>query len=93
MNEENRKKFEKLHKALNEVTTWPTVYMFKFIVPADNKRYAQVEAPFGPEAEIRKRPSSKGNFTAFSVKEVMLSADDIMHVYMRASEIEGCISL
>ena len=93
MNEQNREKFEKLRKALEENTTWPTVYMFKFIVPADNQRYAQVESLFGPEAEIRKRPSSKGNFTSFSVKEVMLSADDVMHVYMRASEIKGCISL
>ncbi len=86
-------KLNQLRNLLNDVTEWPTVYMFKFIIPADNKKYAQVESLFGQDAEIYTKQSKKGSYISFSVKEVMLSADDILHVYKRAGEIEGLIAL
>ncbi|MFT5970548.1 MAG: hypothetical protein ACI8ZO_001061 [Flavobacteriales bacterium] len=85
--------FNDLRKRLEEQNDWPVVYMFKFIIPSDIKKFALVTALFGSDAEVYSKNSKKGNFTSITAKEVMLSADDVMHVYQRASQIEGIISL
>ncbi len=85
--------FKNLRLRLEEQEDWPVVYMFKFIFRSDVKRYAQVIALFGEEAEVYSKSSNKGNFTSITAKEVMMSADDVMHVYQRASQIDGIISL
>jgi hypothetical protein len=40
---DQEEQFNKLKETLNKLTDWPTVYMFKFIIPADNKKIALVE--------------------------------------------------
>jgi hypothetical protein len=81
-----KKKLKKQHK-------FPSVYMFKFIVPNDNKLHAQVEALFGSEAQIAIRESRNGNFVSVTAKEMMLSADKVIERYREAESIEGIISL
>lgn len=85
--------FTTLKEKLDANGDWPRVYFFKFIVPSDNKKLAQVEALFGPEATVNLRQSSKGNFVSISAKELMLSADRVIDRYKAASEIEGVMSL
>ena len=72
---------------------WPRVYFFKFIVPANNKKLAQVEALFGAEAQVTLKQSSKGNFVSVSAKELMLSSDGIIDRYEKDSKIEGLMAL
>ena len=68
--------------------------MFKFIVKSDLKKIAQIESLFqSEEAEITRKESSKGAFISISIKEVMLSADEIISVYEKASSIDGVITL
>jgi hypothetical protein len=77
-----------------EAETWPQVYLFKFIVPADNERIAQVEKLFDTtEAQVNMRNSKKGNFVSISAKEMMLTAESVIDRYKKATEIEGLISL
>ena len=85
--------YSELRKKLNETTEWPSVYFFKFIIPADNQKLAQVEAIFGPEATVSIKQSTKGNFTSVSAKELMLSADGVVKKYELASKIEGLMAL
>lgn len=82
-----------LKEKLKEQHSFPSVYMFKFIVPGSNKLHAQVEALFGDEAQITIRESSKGNYVSITAKEMMLSADNIISRYREASKIEGIVSL
>ena len=82
-----------LREKLEANTEWPRVYFFKFIVPSDNKKLAQVEALFGAEAQVTLKQSSKGNFVSVSAKELMLSADRIVERYEKAAEIEGLMAL
>jgi len=90
----NRDEFyASLRTQLIEQTEWPTVYLFKFIVPAKNKSIAQVMELFGPEAEVTTRESRKGNYISVTAKEVMIDADQIIEVYQKAEAIEGIISL
>jgi putative lipoic acid-binding regulatory protein len=90
----NEDKYAKLKEQLKEGFTWPSLYMFKFIVPADNKRVAQVEQLFNTkEAQISMRTSSKGNFISLTAKELMLSPEKVIERYRQAENIEGVISL
>lgn len=85
--------FTSLKKKLEENGDWPRVYFFKFIVPSDNHKLAQVEALFGPEAQVSLKQSSKGNFVSVSAKELMLSADGVIERYEKAARIEGLMAL
>lgn len=67
--------------------------MFKFIIPNENEKMAQVSALFDENSEIAYHNSSQGKYVSVSVKEVMLSADSVIEVYEKASKIEGIISL
>jgi len=78
---------------LNQQHTFPTLYLFKFIVPNDNQKLAQTEALFGAEAQVTIRESSKGNFVSVTGKEVMISVESIIDRYKKAEKIEGIVSL
>lgn len=86
------KDFENLRAQL-DVLEWPSIYLFKFIVPNDNEKMAQVSAFFDENATISYHTSSKGNYVSVSVKEVMLSGDSVIEIYEKAVKIEGIISL
>jgi putative lipoic acid-binding regulatory protein len=86
--------FSELQKKLEEsIKSFPYVYLFKFIVKADNKSIALLQVMFGNDAEIFQKQSSKGNYVSLSVKQVVLSVDEIITIYKTASEIEGVITL
>ena len=85
--------FEGLRKKLDELS-FPSVYLFKFIVKSDVKKIAQIEALFNSDnAQINRKESSKGTFVSISVKEVVLSSNEIIHIYIQSSKIEGVIAL
>ena len=87
------KDFESLRERLEELT-YPSVYMFKFIVKTELQKIAQIEGLFDPEkAEIIRKESSKGAFISITVKEVMLGTDVIITIYQKASKINGVITL
>lgn len=86
--------FERIKKTLDRNHDWPAVYMFKFIVPSDNKKIALVESLFNSKtAEIRSKQSAKGNYTSITIREVMTNAQKVMECYREASKIEGLIAL
>ena len=85
--------FEGLRKKLEEIS-FPSLYFFKFIVKSDVKKIAQIEALFNSDnAQIRRKESSKGTFVSISVKEIMLSSDEIIDIYIKSSKINGVITL
>lgn len=72
---------------------WPQVYMFKFIVPNDNKKLALVEALFNDSSQISIRQSSTGKFISVTGKELMLNPENVIKRYEEANKIEGLIAL
>lgn len=84
--------FKVLKQRLAE-EAWPEYYMYKFILPADNKKIAQVHALFDETANVTIRPSSEGNYVSITVKEVAVSAEEVIYKYEAASEIEGVRAL
>jgi len=78
-----KEKLEGTHK-------FPTLYMFKFIVP--EAKAAEVKALF-PMNEVAAKPSSKGTYVSITAKTMMPSSDAVMGVYEKAHKIEGIIAL
>jgi len=79
---------------LEQNYTWPALYMFKFICPANNDAIAKLQDLFDPEvAELSLRPSSKGNYISFTARELMMDSDAVVERYQKAKGIKGLISL
>ena len=86
--------YDELRKKLaDSIESFPYVYMFKFIIKADNKTMALVEVLFEDDAEIIQKQSAKGNYMSITVKQVVMSIDEIIAIYEKASEIEGIMTL
>jgi hypothetical protein len=85
--------YSALREKLEAAGDWPRVYFFKFIVPSDNHKLAQVEALFGEEAQVSLKQSSKGKFVSVSAKELMLNVDRVISRYEEAAKIEGLMAL
>lgn len=86
-------KFGELRKKLDETQSYPSVYMFKFIMEADNRKIALVENLFSENAEIYTKESGKGNYISITVKEVMMSTEEIIGIYEKAADIKGVMFL
>jgi putative lipoic acid-binding regulatory protein len=86
--------FAELQKKLEEsIKSFPYIYMFKFIIKADNRTMALVEAIFDNDADIIQKQSSKGNYISITVKQVVMSIDEIITIYKQAAKIDGVMSL
>ncbi|HBH05978.1 MAG TPA: DUF493 domain-containing protein [Flavobacteriales bacterium] len=85
--------YVRLKEQIEKNHDFPIVYLFKFIIPNDNRVLALTEALFGAEAEVQIRQSSKGNYISISGKELMIDADSIINRYKSAEKIKGLIAL
>lgn len=84
--------FEALRaKLANE--KWPEVYMYKFIMPADNRKIAKVEALFDGMADVVIRNSSKGNYVSITAKEMAVDENAVIEKYQQAAKIKGVMAL
>lgn len=72
---------------------WPEMYMYKFIMPADNQKIAQVEALFDSMADVVIRNSSKGNYVSITAKEMAVNENAVIKKYEAAAKIEGVMVL
>lgn len=90
LNEETR---QRLRSRLDQVHEWPGVYMFKFVLEPEPERLGRVLALFTEEAEVLRRYSTGGKYVSITAREVMMSADEVVDRYDRASEIPGVIVL
>ena len=94
MEEKNELFWKNLEEKLKVQGSWPQLYMFKFIVPADNSKIARVENLFdAQEAQINRRSSSGGKYISITAKEVMTDPDKVIERYKEASKIEGLMAL
>lgn len=85
--------YKSLKEKLDDHSDFPSVYMFKFIIPADNHKLALVEALFDDEAIVTTRQSKTNKFISITAKEMMTSSDQIIKVHQAAEKIEGIIQL
>ena len=91
---ETREFYERLKKELDLSSTWPSIYLFKFIVPSEKENILRVEEAFDCMGAVIKTTKSKtGKFTSFSVDVMMKDSQEIIDKYIELSTIKGIISL
>jgi len=90
MNEEQK---ERIKQSLNHVHKWPSLYMFKFIVPTVSGAFEELTKVFPESADVMTKQSKTGKFTSITVKEVLMNADQVFERYAEVNKIEGVISL
>ncbi len=74
----------KLKSQLENTSTWPSIYLYKFIVPTDVDNTGAV---------IETKKSKRGTYTSLSVTVNLKNADAIIKKYKEVGEVEGVISL
>jgi uncharacterized protein len=75
---------------LDKHHTWPSFYIFKFIVPTGKEN--EVKELF-PKHTTSEKLSKKGKYTSVSVQIMMQSSDAVIEIYERAAKIEGIVAL
>ncbi len=91
---ETREFYERLKKELDLSSTWPSLYLYKFIVPTDQENILRVEDAFDCMGAVIKTTQSKtGKFTSISVDVMMKNSQEIIDKYIEVSTIKGIISL
>lgn len=93
---ENSEEFyKKLKTQLADTSSWPSVYLYKFIVPTSKEKIKLVEDIFNNlGAVITTKQSKNGKYTSVSIKVRMKSPDEVITKYKEvAGKVEGVISL
>lgn len=86
--------YHRLREDLEKSTTWPSPYLYKFIIVSDEKKKEAITAVFDHTgAVIRTRLSSNGKYMSISVRVHLKDPDEVIAYYKKAGAIEGVISL
>lgn len=95
MNSKTEEFYNKLEQRLQETSNWPSEYIFKFIIPTDQKKIGKISNIFDHTgAVIKTKTSSKGKYTSVSIRLKMESPESVIQKYkIVGDQIEGVISL
>jgi uncharacterized protein len=85
--------YTNLRNRLKATSSWPAVYMFKFILPNNNRKIALMRQIFEEDSRLFEKSSRKGNYVSITVKTVMLNPDEVIEHYRKVADIEGVIML
>jgi putative lipoic acid-binding regulatory protein len=83
--------FISFQKKLDQHYVWPSLYMFKFIVPAIKQE--ELRQLFPLHVTTTEKSSGKGNYVSLTYQMMMPSSESVIAVYKKASVIEGIVAL
>ena len=86
-------KLKKLKESLDHNHKWPSLYMFKFIVPTISSKFEELAKVFPNDIDLVTKLSKNGKYTSVTIKEVMLSSDEVLLRYSEVRKIEGVMAL
>jgi uncharacterized protein len=75
---------------LDEHYSWPSLYVFKFIVPIGKEEELKKLFPLHTSSD---KHSNQGKYVSVTFNMMMPSSDAVIEVYQRVSTIEGIIAL
>ena len=86
--------YDKLKIQLEDTTSFPAEYMYKFIVPSDENQFEEVQTIFdNTGAVIKTKKSKTGKYNSLSIVLQVESAQKVIAYYKKAEKIKGIISL
>jgi len=95
LNKKQEEFYDKLRTQLFETASWPSEYLYKFIVPSDKGKIKEIEDLFDNLGAVIKTTESKnGKYTSVSINVMMENPDAVIEKYQEVGEkVEGVISL
>ena len=84
------KEIASFKEKLEAVSEWPSLYMFKFIVPSEQQD--EIKDIF-ENHEVLVKPSSKGKYVSLTIKMLANSAEQIIEKYLETNKVKGVIAL
>lgn len=94
MNQSQEEFYKKFKERLEDTTEFPSSYTFKFIVPSDHKRIAEVQRLFDDaRPQFQMKESKTGKYTSVTAVVYVLDADQVIHYYQAASSIQDVYML
>ena len=93
-NDKSEEFYGRLKEELLINTSWPSDYLYKFIVPTDKQKITQIQKIFdNTGAVIESKKSRKGKYTSLSIMVNLKNPDEVIQKYKEVGEVEGVISL
>lgn len=83
--------FTSFQEKLDQHYAWPSLYMFKFIVPADKRD--ELQRLFPLHVTTTEKNSEKGKYISLTYQMMMPSSESVIAVYKKVSVIEGIVAL
>jgi putative lipoic acid-binding regulatory protein len=86
--------YKKLQAQLDDTTSFPADYMYKFIVPNDGNQVEEVKSIFNNGGAVIKTKKSKtGKYTSISIVIKLANSKEVIAYYTEVEKIKGIISL
>ncbi|MCW2119755.1 DUF493 domain-containing protein [Flavobacterium sp. 7A] len=94
MEKKSEEFYERLQAELERSSSWPALYLYKFIVPTDAAKIGKIEEAFDCMGAVIKTTQSKtAKFTSISIDVQMKNPQEVIEKYIELSAIEGIVSL
>lgn len=84
-------KLKKMHSLIEDEYSFPSEYIFKFIVPVASQD--MLFKIIGEGYNVTTKPSKKGNYISLTAKKVFNDAGEIIKVYQNIEVVPGVIAL
>lgn len=86
--------YNNFRQKLIDIEQFPSIYTFKFIVPASENKQADVEKIFEhPSTKISIKDSKTGKYNSITIETYVKNADDVIDYYKKVSSIDKVIML
>ena len=87
--------YEKLKDRLYKTSSWPSEYLYKFIIKTDKRNLVIIEDLFNNVgAVINTKESKNGKYTSVSINLLMSNPEAVIEKYKEViNKVEGVISL
>jgi uncharacterized protein len=82
--------FKSFGEKLDQHYAWPSLYIFKFIVPKGKEEDLKKLFPLHSTTE---KQSKNGNYHSITIQMMMPSSQSVIEIYRQAATIEGLIAL
>lgn len=86
--------YNNFRQKLIDIEQFPSIYTFKFIIPAEADKREEVQRIFEhPSTKISIKDSKTGKYNSLTVETFVQSADEVIDYYKKVSTIEKVIML
>ena len=95
MNKESKDFYKNLRKLLDDTSSWPSEYVYKFIYKSNSKNIEILKNIFrDSNADFKIKKSKNDKYTSVSIKLIAVNPDLIIDNYKKVAEkIENVILL